>query len=363
MGLEDDVDVPESALASGGEGGSNLGGVVAVVVDDGDAGGFAAQLEAAIDAVKAAEAFGDFVGGDFELVGDGDGGGGVEDVVSAGDMKFEGAEGAGGGVDEELGEAGFARDGGGYGQKFKTVVGFGGFAIGVNAAMGTGQDGFELGVVNAGGDGAVEGHFVHEVEVGALDVGHVAVAIHVFAVEVGDDGEDGGEFEEGAVAFIGFGDEVLGGAEAGVGAEGVDASSDYDGGVKAAGGEDRGDHGGGGGFAVHAGDGDAVFEAHEFGEHFGALDDGDFAGVCFEDFWVEGTDGGAGDDNCGVADVGGCVALVDGGAEGGESIGNGSAAKVRAGDGDAEVEEDFGDTAHADSADADEVRVLGCCEH
>ena len=121
-----------------------------------------------------------------------------------------------------------------------------------------------------------------------LDVGHVAVAVHVLAVEVGDDGEDGRELEEGAVAFVGFGDEVLRGAEAGVGAEGVDAAADDDGGIEAAGGEHAGDHGGGGGFAVHAGDGDAVFEAHELGQHFGALDDGDFAGAGLDDFRIAG---------------------------------------------------------------------------
>ena len=145
--------------------------------------------------------------------------------------------------------------------------------------------------------------------IGALDVGHVVVAVHVLAVEVGDDGEDGRELEEGAIALVGFGDEVLGGAEAGVGAEGIDAATNDDGGVEAAGGENTGHHGGGGGFAVHAGDGDAVLEAHELGEHFGALDDGNFAGVGLDDLRVCDADGGAGDDDGGSGDVAGLVAF------------------------------------------------------
>ena len=124
------------------------------------------------------------------------------------------------------------------------------------------QDGAEHGVVGAGGDGSVEGDLVHELDEGGFDVGEVRVGVHVLAVEVGDDGEDGGELEEGAIGFVGFGDQILAAAEAGVGAEGVDAASYDDGGVEAAPGEDGGDHGGGGGFAVHSGYGDAVFEAH-----------------------------------------------------------------------------------------------------
>ena len=159
-------------------------------------------------------------------------------------------------------------------------------------------------VVDAGGDCSVKRHLVHEVEKGALDVGHVVVAIHVLAVEVGDHGEDGRELEEGAIAFVGFGDQVLRGAEAGVGAERVDAATYDDGGIEAAGSEHAGHHGGGGGFAVHAGDGDAVFEAHQLGEHLGALDDGNLAGVGFDNFRVRRADRGAGDDDRGSGDVG-----------------------------------------------------------
>ena len=218
-------------------------------------------------------------------------------------------------------------------------------------------------IVDAGGDGAVERHLVHEVEEGALDVGHVVVAVHVLAVEIGDDGEDGRELEEGAVAFVGFGDQILRGAEPGVGAERIDAAADDDGGVEAAGGEDGSDHGGGGGFAVHAGDGDAVFEAHELGQHLGALNDGNLAGVGFEHFRIDGADGGAGDDDGGSGDVAGVVAFIDGGAQVGQAVGDRAAAQIGAGDLHAQVEQDLGDAAHADAADADEVRVLGGCEH
>ena len=124
------------------------------------------------------------------------------------------------------------------------------------------------------------------VEEGLLDVGHVAVAVHVLAVEIGDHGEDGRELEEGAVALVGLGDQILRAAQPGVGAERVDAATHDDGGIESAGGEHRGNHRGGGGLAVHAGDGDAVFEAHQLGQHLGALNDGNLAGARLDYFGI-----------------------------------------------------------------------------
>jgi hypothetical protein len=53
--LEYNVDLAESALAGGGEGGADLGGMVAVVVDHAYAGGRASQLESAIDSAEVFE--------------------------------------------------------------------------------------------------------------------------------------------------------------------------------------------------------------------------------------------------------------------------------------------------------------------
>jgi hypothetical protein len=53
--LEYNVDLAESALAGGGEGGADLGGVVAVVVDHAYARACASQLESAIHAAEVFE--------------------------------------------------------------------------------------------------------------------------------------------------------------------------------------------------------------------------------------------------------------------------------------------------------------------
>ena len=80
-------------------------------------------------------------------------------------------------------------------------------------------------------------------------------------------------------------------------------------------------------------------------------------------FRIGGADRGAGDDDGGSGDVAGLVALIDGGAQLGQAIGDGAAAQIGARDLHAQVEQDLGDAAHADAADANEVRVLGGGEH
>ena len=180
----------------------------------------------------------------------------------------------------------------------------------------------------------------------------------MLAVNVGDDGEDGRELEERAVAFVGLGDQVLRFAEAGVGAHGIHASADHDGGIEAAGGKHGGDHRGGGGLAVHAGDRDAVLQAHQFGEHLGARNDGNVRGAGRGDFGIVGANRRADDNHFGAGDVVGAVAFEDDRAERGQTLGDRRGLQVGAGNLVAEVEQDLGNAAHADAADADEVHAL-----
>ena len=59
VGLEENMDVAVAALAGGGKGGTNFSGVVAVVVDHGDAVCRAFVLKAAVDTTKAGKSLGD----------------------------------------------------------------------------------------------------------------------------------------------------------------------------------------------------------------------------------------------------------------------------------------------------------------
>ena len=111
-----------------------------------------------------------------------------------------------------------------------------------------------------------------------------------------------------------------------------------------------------------SGDGDAVFQAHQFGEHLGAGDHRDFHFVGFDDFGIVGDDGGRSDHHVGAIDVDGFVSVENCGAEFGEAFGDGRGLPVGAGNGIAEGEQNFGDAAHADAADAHEVNALKIAE-
>ena len=111
-----------------------------------------------------------------------------------------------------------------------------------------------------------------------------------------------------------------------------------------------------------SGDGDAVFQAHQLGKHLGARDHRDFHFVRFDDFGIVGDDGGRSDHHVSAVDVDGFVRVENGGAEFGEAFGDGRRLAVRTGNGIAEGEQDFGDAAHADAADADEMDALKIAE-
>ena len=245
----------------------------------------------------------------------------------------------------------------------QAVVGLRRDAIREHAPVRAGQNRSQLRIVDAGGDRAIERHLVHEGQEGALHIVHVAVAVHVFAVEIGDHGEDGRELEEGAVALVGLRNQVLRGAETRIGAHGVDAAANDHCRIEASRAEHARDHRGRGGLSVHTGDGDAVLEAHEFSQHLGALNDGNLASAGLDHFRIGSPHGGAGNNHRRARDVAGFMALVDDGAKLREPIRDRAAAQVGAGDLHPLVEKDLGDAAHADAADANEVCVLRSGEH
>ena len=98
----------------------------------------------------------------------------------------------------------------------------------------------------------------------------------------------GREQQEAAVALVGFDDEVVALAEPRGGASLIDAAADDERGVEMRRGEDRSDDRCGRRLAVRTGDGDAVFQPHQFGEHFRARNDRNLVFVRFDDFRIVG---------------------------------------------------------------------------
>ncbi len=102
--LKDHVDLAARAGARRLQRGANLGGVVAVIIDNGHAARLAALLEAPVDAAKVLEPFGNLLRRNFKLPRNGDGGRGVQHIVPAGNMQLERTERSSGSVHQETRE-------------------------------------------------------------------------------------------------------------------------------------------------------------------------------------------------------------------------------------------------------------------
>src|SRR5882724_6481384 len=187
----------------------------------------------------------------------------------------------------------------------------------------------------------------------------------MFAVDGGDDGDDRRVIEEAAIAFVCFDDKIFAFAETGGGSGLVKFAANDERRIKMRGSENACNHRGRGGLAMRAGNGNAVFEAHQFGEHFRARDNWDFALVRFDNFRIVGLNRGRNHDDVRILDVRSFVAFVNRGAEILKALGCGGRLGVRAGNGIAEREQHFSDTAHADAADSDEMNALKIpeCNH
>jgi len=83
----------------------------------------------------------------------------------------------------------------------------------------------------------------------------------------------------------------------------------------------------------------------------------------FDDFGILLSNGGTDDDDFGAGYVLRAVSIEDCGAQAGETLRSGRTLEIRAGDFVAEVQQNLGDTAHADATDTDEMNPLNSSEH
>src|SRR5690348_2194891 len=322
--LEEDQEAFELAAARGFEGGPDFGGMMAVVVDDRDVVDRTLDIEAPAHTGKSGKTFADEVGRHVEVERDGSRGGGVADVVHSRRMRqAEDAQ-----VIALIGQAEFAA----HALKLDIAddqVGLRGRAISNDRALDAGNDRLDVGFVQTKDGGAVKRDAIDELGEGILNVFQGGVLVEVLAVNGGDDGDDGGEQQEGAVAFIGFHDEVVALAEAGGGSGLIDPATDHKRGIEMRGGKDRGDHGGRGGFAMRAGDGDTVFKAHQLRKHLGARNYRNLALVSFDDLGIIGLDGGGSNHDVSAFDIDGFMPLENRCAEILQALGQGGRLGIR----------------------------------
>ncbi len=187
----------------------------------------------------------------------------------------------------------------------------------------------------------------------------------MFAVDCSHNRDDGSEKQECAIAFIGFDDHVFAAPQARGGAQMIHAASHNERGVKSGGGENTRGHRRGCCLAVSPGDGDAVFQSHQLGEHFRARNYGNFVAMRFGNLGIVAAHGGGSYHDMRAENLFGLVAFENFRAQILEPLGDRGTLHVRSCDAVAQRQQHFGDSAHADPADADQVYALKIskCDH
>ena len=169
----------------------------------------------------------------------------------------------------------------------------------------------DLGMVEAKHREAIKGHILDKALERIAHGVEVAVKIKMIRVLVGDLCDGRRQAKESAVALVCFHNDPFARAQPRIGAIGVDDAAIDHGRVHAACIEQRRNHRRGRGLAVGAGDRDAGFEPHDFGEHLGAPDERQAQSARGVEFDIAGLDRRGIDHNVGVLEIAGRVADRD----------------------------------------------------
>src|SRR5277367_1787167 len=168
---------------------------MAVVVDHGDVVHDALQIETAADAGKFCQAFTDEVRGNVQIERDRCSGGGVSHVMHP--RRVEQTEQAE--VFAAIREAELAVE---ALQLYVAddQVRLAGSAVGDDWSLHIGQNGLDVGLIEAEDRRAIKGYAVHELHKRALNISKGTVLVEVFSIDCSDNGNDGRKHQEAAIA-------------------------------------------------------------------------------------------------------------------------------------------------------------------
>src|SRR5580658_5715431 len=346
-----------AASSRGFERGANLGRMMAVIVDKSYAGERAFDFETAPDTRKLPQAGANQVRGNVEGKTDGSRGGRVSHVVNPRRRRqMEDAE-----VFAVIGQAKLAREA----FEFDVAdheVGLARSAVGDDGPLHARQNRLHVGLIHTENHGAIEGHAVHELEKDVLDFLERRVLIQMLTVDCSDHGDHRGQQQERAIALVRFDHHVLALANSGVRTHVTHSSPDDERRIKVSRGKYGGDHRSGCRLAMRACDCDAVFQPHQFGQHLGARNHGDFQPIRLNHLNVVGPHSGRDHHDVRAVHVFRLMAFSNRGAEIPQPLRDGRNLQVGAGNGVARGKQNFGDAAHAAAANSDEMDALEIAE-
>ena len=179
--------------------------------------------------------------------------------------------------------------------------------------------------------------------------------VHVLGIDIGHHADLGRKLQEGAVGFVGLDHHPFAPADPRIGAPAIDDAARDHGRIEVRGFQQVGDERGGGGLAVRAGDRHGGARAHQLGKHLGAADDGKSLLLGRLELRIARLYRAGNDEMGRAGDIGGVVADQAEDAAGPQAIEIGAVLQVAPLHAIAARVHHFGDRAHADAADADDV--------
>ena len=174
------------------------------------------------------------------------------------------------------------------------------------------QNLLDIFVVQAQNGRAVERNFVDELSESRAYLNNRRIVVQMLTVDVGDDGQNGREFEERSVTLVRFHHQEIAVAQARVGPpHGAHPSAHDYSRVQAGMAQNGRRHRRRGGFPVTAGDGDAEFQPHQFGKQLAPRNHRDIAPPRFGNLRVLFVHGGSDYHSLSAIHVGGRMAFID----------------------------------------------------
>src|SRR5579863_9841465 len=82
-------------------------------------------------------------------------------------------------------------------------------AVGDSPALNLRKHAAQYWIIVANYHHPIKRNAIHEVQKCALHIAHVAIAVHVLAIDICDHGQNGRKLEKGTVALIGLGHQIL----------------------------------------------------------------------------------------------------------------------------------------------------------
>ena len=209
MWLEDDVNPAIATLPGRGQGGANLGRVMAIIINDAYSSCGATQLKAPINTAEIIERSADMFEAHVQANAHSDRRRGIEQVVSTRYAQREFAQTFPAIVHLETAQrVVFARI-----QlaccKLDVEIGTSPCPVGHHSALNLRHQPAQHRIIVTEHNRAIKGDAAHKIKKSSLYVPHVAIAVHVLAVNVGHYSQDGGELQERTIALIGFRHQVL----------------------------------------------------------------------------------------------------------------------------------------------------------